>query len=83
VAVAFAAVAVELGGVTVAPPTDMAAWALRSMVAAWQAAVGLPGWVAVGPWRFVSAVTGGTLLAANTDSPWLVIGNRRFMPPVP
>jgi hypothetical protein len=37
----------------------------------------------LGAWRFASSVTGGTLLAANTISPWLVVGKRRFMPPVP
>jgi hypothetical protein len=26
-------------------------------------------------------VTGGTLLAANASSPFLIIGRRRFMPP--
>jgi hypothetical protein len=28
-------------------------------------------------------VCGGSLLSTNTNSPWLVIGKRRFMPPVP
>ena len=43
----------------------------------------LPGWLAVGSWRFVSAVSGGRLIATNTNSPYLVVGRRRFMPPVP
>ena len=83
VAVAFAAVAVELGGAAVAPAADAGLWALAAIGAAWMAALSLPGWAALGRWRFVSAVTGGRLVAANTDSPWLVIGRRRFMPPVP
>jgi hypothetical protein len=28
-------------------------------------------------------VSGGRLIAVNTDSPWLIVGKRRFMPPVP
>jgi hypothetical protein len=28
-------------------------------------------------------VSGGRLIATNTDSPYLVVGKRRFMPPVP
>ena len=46
-----------------------------------RAAAGLPGWAVLGRWRFACAVTGGTLLAANASSPFLIIGRRRFMPP--
>jgi hypothetical protein len=28
-------------------------------------------------------VCGGSLLSPNTNSPWLIVGTRRFMPPVP
>ena len=83
VAVAFAALAVELGGVAMTPTRSVADWALAAIGAAWQAAVGLPGWAALGCWRFASAVSGGKLIALNTDSPWLIVGRRRFMPPVP
>jgi hypothetical protein len=82
-AVAFSALAVDLGGVAVAPLGHLGGWFLAAVAAAWQAAVAFPGWAAAGCWRFVSAVSGGRLIAANTDSPWLVIGRRRFMPPVP
>ncbi len=82
-AVAFAALAVDLAGAVIAPVADLGGWALATIFAAWEAAMSLPGWLAVGAWRFVSAVSGGRLIAANTDSPWLVIGRRRFMPPVP
>ena len=41
------------------------------------------GWHRLGAWRFTSAVTGGRLIAANTVSPWYVVGRRRFMPPIP
>jgi hypothetical protein len=82
-AAAFSALAVELGGAVVAPPGHVEGWSVAALAAAWEAAVALPGWAALGCWRFVSAVSGGTLIAANTDSPWLIVGRRRFMPPVP
>jgi len=70
----FAALAVELGGEAITPPEGAARFAT---------AAGLPGWAPLGAWRFASAVTGGMMLAANTPAPWLVVGGRRFMPPVP
>jgi hypothetical protein len=82
-AAAFAALAVDLGGETLRPAVKVGAWALAAITQAWRAATALPGWAALGVWRFVAAVTGGRLVAANTDSPWLVVGSRRFMPPVP
>jgi Helix-turn-helix domain len=82
--VAFAALAVELGGQVVTPPAGQAGrFALAAIGAAFAAAAGLPGWRRVGAWRFASAVTGGRLIAANTVSPFLVVGKRRFMPPIP
>jgi len=81
--VAFAALAVELGGEALAPPADAAGFAVAAIRAAFEAAVALPGWAAVGRWRFASAVSGGRLLAAGTISPWLVVGRRRFMTPIP
>ncbi len=83
VAVAFSALAVELGGAAVAPLVHLEGWSLAALAAAWEAAVAFPGWAALGLWRFVSAVVGGRLIATNTDSPWLIVGRRRFMPPVP
>jgi hypothetical protein len=82
-AVAFAALAVELGGEVVRPGRDLKAWVLSTMAAAWAAAAGLPGWTALGAWRFVSVVSGGRLVATNTDPLSIVVGRRRFMPPVP
>src|SRR6266700_1962919 len=76
-AVSFSALAVELGGEVVRPQPDRC----RHALAAVRAAAGLPGWAVLGRWRFAGAVTGGSLLAANAASPWLVIGTRRFMPP--
>ena len=78
----FAALAVELGGPAPAPLPDPRRDALAAMTAAWKAARALPGWLAVSLWRFTSAVCGGTLVATNTNSPYLVVGRRRFMPPV-
>src|SRR6266536_688698 len=80
---AVAALAVELGGDAVRPPAEAARFALSGIKAAFGAAAGLPGWLAVGVWRFASSVSGGRLIAANTGSPYLVTGRRRFMPPIP
>ena len=81
--VGFAALAVELGADAVAPIVDACCYAIAAMRVAFEAACSLPGWARVGRWRFVSSVSGGRLLAANTNTPYLVIGRRRFMPPVP
>lgn len=80
---AFAALAVELGGEPVRPPADPRGFALAAIGAAFGAAAALPGWLAVGLWRFACSVSGGRLIAANTTSPYLIVGSRRFMPPVP
>ena len=77
----FFALAVELGGVVVRPQPDRCRFAAAAIGAAFSAAAGLPGWAVLGQWRFASAVTGGSLIAANAASPFLTIGTRRFMPP--
>src|SRR5487761_309862 len=79
-AVSFSALAVELGGEAVRPQPDRCRHAVAAVMAGFAAAAGLPGWAVLGRWRFAGAVTGGSLLAANAASPWLVIGTRRFMP---
>ena len=79
----FAALAVELGGQAVTPPGGAAWFALAAIGEAFGAAAGLPGWAGLGAWRFASSVTGGRLIAANKSSPFLIVGRRRFMPPVP
>ena len=79
----FAALAVELGGQAIGPAADAGAFAVAAIGAAFGAAAALPGWLAIGPWRFASAVSGGRLIAANITSPFLIVGRRRFMPPVP
>jgi len=80
---AFAALAVELGGQAVRPAGEAGRFALAAIGEAFGAAGDLPGWLAAGLWRFASSVSGGRLIAASTGSPWLIIGKRRFMPPVP
>ena len=82
-ATGFAALAVELGSEITAGAVQSAPGALGAIDAAWQVAASLPGWLALGRWRFCSAVCGGSLIARNTNSPYLVVGRRRFMPPVP
>jgi len=81
-ALSFAALAVELGGEAVTQRGDPRHHALGAMTIAWRAAGALPGWLAVSMWRFASSVCGGTLVATNTNSPYLIVGRRRFMPPV-
>jgi hypothetical protein len=80
-AVSFSALAVELGGEAIWPLADPLRSAVAAVGAGFAAAAALPGWAALGQWRFASAVTGGSLLAANASSPFLIIGRRRFMPP--
>jgi transposase-like protein len=79
----FAALAVELGEDALRPVADVGRFALAAIGAAFGAAAGLPGWLALGVWRFACSVSGGRLIAANTISPYLMVGKRRFMPPVP
>jgi Helix-turn-helix domain/Domain of unknown function (DUF6431) len=79
----FAALAVELGGQAIRPAEQAGRFALEAVGAAFAAAAGLPGWLGLGVWRFASSVSGGRLIAANAGSPFLVVGKRRFMPPVP
>ena len=81
--VAFAALAVELGGEAIRPAADPAGFALAAIAAAFDAACALPGWLVLGLWRFAVAVSGGRLIAASKGSPCLIVGRRRFMPPVP
>jgi hypothetical protein len=81
-ATSFAALAVELGGETLTPSVEADTYALAALGAAFAAAGELAGWAELGRWRFAAAVSGGRLLSSNTNSPYLVVGRRRFMPPV-
>ncbi|MGH8297213.1 MAG: DUF6431 domain-containing protein [Steroidobacteraceae bacterium] len=82
-AVSFSALVVELGGKALTKSLDADRDALSAIGAAFVKAVELPGWEAIGCWGFCSSVSGGSVLAPNRDSPYLVIGRRRFMAPVP
>src|SRR5260370_1302000 len=73
-AVALAALAVELGGEPVRPAADPGRFALAAITAAFGAAAALPGWLALGVWRFACAVSGGRLIAASKGSPFLIVG---------
>ena len=81
--VGFAALAIELGGEVLIPVIDAAWHAVLAIRAAFDGACSLPGWARLSRWWFASVVSGGRLLAANTNTPYLIIGRRRFMPPVP
>jgi hypothetical protein len=81
--VAFAALAVELGGEAIRPAADPGRFAVAAIGAAFEAACSLPGWAVHGRWRFASSVSGGRLIAATITSPFLIVGRRRFMPPIP
>ncbi|MFN0090606.1 MAG: helix-turn-helix domain-containing protein [Acidimicrobiales bacterium] len=80
----FAALTVELGGTIPARwPSGLSAaaiaamgWAHRAAFARHEMRTGLL-------WAFVSVVCGGELITTNTDPPWRVFGNRRFIPPSP
>ncbi len=82
-AISFAALAIDLGAEVVGELGRVSADALTATRSAWRAVSGLPGWLGCGRWRFVSSVTGGTFVATNMNSPYLIVGKRRFMPPVP
>jgi hypothetical protein len=81
--VSFAALCAELCGEVLVPGTDRRLDAIVAIAGAFDAACGLAGWLGLGAWRFACAVSGGSLIATNTNSPYLVVGKRRFMPPVP
>lgn len=81
-AAGFAALAVELG----AGAPELAAVseraALQALDHAWATARSRFGAVA-GRWRFWSVVSGGEALSTTTHPPWISLGGRRLIPPVP
>ena len=80
----FAALTVELGGdVGSRWPRLVVSAAVAAIICAHRAAVVRHEVLTPGVWAFVSLVTGGMLIRANTDSPWRVFGSRRFIPPIP
>ena len=80
----FASLTVEFGGAIPARwPTVVSAAAIAAMGWAHQAALVRHELRTGSLWGFVSVVCGGRLLTTNTDPPWHVFGNRRFIPPSP
>lgn len=82
-AAGFAALVVEVSGKAATLAFEPARQALEAIKAAFEAVRCRAGPDLVGQWALASLVTGGRLLATNTNPPWFVLGNRRFIPPVP
>lgn len=82
-AAGFAALAVELG----AGAPELAAVperaALQALEAAWATARSRFGTAVARRWRFWSVVSGGEALGTTTHTPWISVGGRRLIPPVP
>lgn len=82
-AAVFAALVVELSGLAPRPPADVERGALWLMAAARVEARSRHGPGVAALWPFVNLVCGGAMLAATTDPLSIMVGIRRFMPPVP
>jgi hypothetical protein len=82
-AAGFASLVVEIGGMAPRLADEAARAAVGAVDWAWTAARLRSPCVARSCWMLASLVTGGRLLAANSDPPWTVLGNRRWIPPVP
>ena len=85
VGAAFAAVVVEVAGLAPAlgAPWTMAHHALAVIDAAFDAVSARAGPALASLWCFVALVTGGRLLATNTNPLSIVLGRRRLIVPVP
>jgi hypothetical protein len=57
--------------------------AVAAIEAAFEAASGLPGWLELDCWGFCACVSGGRLIAPNSDPLVTLLGKRRFIAPVP
>ncbi len=80
----FSAAAIELGGdVPSRWPSSVVAATVVAIICAHRAAVARNEVLTPGLWAFASAMTGAMLIRANTDPPWRIFGNRRFIPPIP
>ena len=80
----FASLTVEFGGtIPTAWPSAVPAAAVAAMGWAHAAAAARRETRTGSLWLFVSVVCGGVLITTNTDPPWRVFGNRRFIPPSP
>lgn len=81
-AAGFAALAVELGGGAPELAAVPERAALQALDWAWTTARSRFGAVA-GRWRFWSVVSGGEALSTTTHPPWISVGGKRLIPPVP
>lgn len=82
-AAGFSAVVVELSGLAPVLMIDPAGRALGAITSAFTTVRSRAGPALPGLWPFAALVTGGGLLAANSDPLWFIIGTRRLIPPVP
>ena len=80
---AFAALVIELGGDVTSFVDSYKTYALGAITNAYESVTKLPGWGLIGMWEFVSVVSGGRIIATNINSPYLLIGKRCFIYPVP
>ena len=79
----FASLTIELKGPVINYVDSYRRYALETFKQAWIQACNLPGWHRINMWHFVSIIIGGKLLANNIDSPYLKIGKRSLIFPVP
>ena len=80
----FSSLTVEIGGtIPRSWPSAVPAAAIAAMGWAHAAALARHDSRTGSLWSFVSVVCGGRLITTNTDPPWRVFGNRRFIPPSP
>jgi len=82
-AAGFAALAVELGAVAPRLSAIAELAALEALGCAWTTARSRFGEAVAPTWRFWSLVSGGEVLSTTTDPPWISVGGRRLIPPVP
>jgi hypothetical protein len=82
---AFAAVTVEVAGLAPSSSASrsLAEHALGAIRCAFAAVAARAGPALASRWRFVALVTGGRLLATNTNPLSIVLGRRRLIVPVP
>lgn len=82
-AAGFAALAVELGAGAPELAAEPERAALEALGWAWDRARSRFGTAVPGRWRFWSVVSGGEALGTTTHTPWISVGGRRLIPPVP
>jgi hypothetical protein len=81
-AVSFSACAIELGGALARLTGEARADAVAAIEAAFAAASDLPGWLELGRFGFCACVSGGRLVAPNSNPLAILLGKRSFIAPV-